>query len=95
MIGEPALINGEVPRPARTEAEYRAELKIRTGERFEQAERRWFREARQRFDLAIESAVTAMADANLDADQIQIFRDHVADAIGDTWAADYRARNEQ
>lgn len=95
MIGEPALINGEIASPLRTEAQARADRKFRTGERFEQAERRWFCEARQRFDMAIEAAVTAMTDANLGADQIQIFRDHVADAVGDTWAADYRARDEQ
>jgi len=94
MQGEAVLLNGETTRPLRTEAQARAKRKFYAGERFEQAERRWFRDDRFHFDLAISSAVAAMENANMTPEQIQIFRDHVSDSIGDTWAVDYRAEDE-
>jgi len=86
------LVNGVRTDKNRTEAQARADRQKRyQGERFEQSERRWFAEARQRFDLAIGSAIAAMEDAHMTPADIQEFKSHVEDAVDCTWAVDSRA----
>lgn len=89
MRGDPALVNGERTDKNRTEAEFRcARQKRYQGERFAQSEKRWFEEARVRFDLAIGSARAAMEDANLSAASIELLDNHISDLVGDTWAVE-------
>ena len=89
MRGTPALLNGELTKPLRTEAEARKDIlrMRRAGETFVQLEQRLNEEARARFDLAISSARSAMEDANMTPADLQRFDDYISDCIGDTWEA--------
>lgn len=89
MRGTPAILNGELTKPLRTEAQARSDIlrMRRAGETFVQLEQRLNEEARARFDLAISSARTAMEDANLPPEDLQRFNDYISDCVGDTWEA--------
>lgn len=78
-----------IAKPLRSEAEARRDREKRySGERFAQSEKRWFEEARVRFDLAIGSARAAMEDARLSPASIELLDNHISDLVGDTWAVE-------
>ncbi|MBX3504462.1 MAG: hypothetical protein KF895_03210 [Parvibaculum sp.] len=62
-------------------------------ESFERAERRKFREDRDRFDLAISMARSAIEDAGFGADALKDFDGHISDHCGDFWNVDPRGED--
>ena len=72
----------------RSEAEYRAAkpvVKCNAGESFDGFERRMLQRNYDAFKAAIREAVVAMEDANFTSAEIELFKDVVSDAEGDTW----------